>query len=91
MNLQLSLTVNRCLFIFFLILLNGCTEIRSTSTAFGINTAPVTLDPRYAIDAISYRITRLLYRSLIDFDEQFQAIPDVATWQRLASDHYRFN
>ena len=91
MNHQLFLTVNRCLFFFFLIFLNGCTETQRTSIAFGINTAPVTLDPRYATDAISYRITRLLYRSLVDFDEQFQAIPDIATWQRLAPDHYRFN
>lgn len=76
-----------CCLLFFL---TACTDSNRSSIAFGLNTAPVTLDPRFSTDAVSYRITRLLYKSLIDFDEQFQVIPDLASWQQLALDHYRF-
>ena len=48
------------------------------------------MDPRYATDAISYRITRLLYKSLVDFDEQFHAIPELAVWKKISPTHYRF-
>ena len=82
---KLSLLVLCCLSV-----ITGCTESNRTSIAFGLNTAPVTLDPRYATDAVSYRITRLIYKSLVDFDEQFQAVPDLASWEQLALDHYRF-
>jgi peptide/nickel transport system substrate-binding protein len=68
----------------------GCADSDRSSIAFGLNTAPVTLDPRFSTDAISYRITRLLYKSLIDFDEQFQVVPDLATWEQIDLDHYRF-
>lgn len=80
----------RLLFLYILVFINGCADTNRTSIAFGLNTAPVTLDPRFATDAVSYRITRLLYRSLIDFDEQYQVIPDLATWQQITLDHYRF-
>ncbi len=75
-----------CLFI----ILSACTDSNRNSIAFGLNAAPVTLDPRYATDAISYRITRLCYRSLVDFDEQFNAISDLASWEQIELDHYRF-
>ena len=75
---------------FLLSFLNGCAESERNSIAFGLNTAPVTLDPRYATDAVSYRITRLLYKSLVDFDEQFHAVPDLASWEQLELNHYRF-
>lgn len=71
-------------------MLSSCTNEQRTSIAFGLNSAPVTLDPRYATDAVSYRITRLIYKSLIDFDEQFQVVPDLASWEQLAPNHYRF-
>lgn len=75
---------------FLLIYFTSCADSNRNSIAFGLNTAPVTLDPRYATDAISYRITRLIYRSLIDFDEQFQVKSDLAIWKQIALDHYRF-
>ena len=70
--------------------ITGCADSNRGSIAFGLNTAPVTLDPRFSTDAVSYRITRLIYKSLVDFDEQFQAVPDLASWEQLALDHYRF-
>jgi len=73
-----------------LLLITGCAETDRNSIAFGLNTAPVTLDPRFATDAVSYRITRLIYKSLIDFDDQFKPIPDLANWEQLSLYHYRF-
>lgn len=82
--------VKSILFLFFFVFLSACAESNRNSIAFGLNATPVTLDPRFVTDAISYRITRLIYRSLIDFDKQFNAIPDLASWEQLALDHYRF-
>jgi len=82
--------VNLLFLLCLLSFINGCAETDRNSIAFGLNVAPVTLDPRFSTDAISYRITRLLYKSLIDFDEQFQVIPDLATWEKINLDHYRF-
>ncbi|MBL1141686.1 MAG: ABC transporter substrate-binding protein [Proteobacteria bacterium] len=78
------------IYLILLFLVSGCADSNRNSIAFGLNAAPVTLDPRFATDAVSYRITRLIYRSLIDFDEQFQVKPDLASWEQLALDHYRF-
>ncbi len=80
-----SLVIFVCSFI-----ISGCADSNRNSIAIGLNAAPVTLDPRFSTDASSYRITRLCYRSLIDFDEQFQVIPDLANWEQIALDHYRF-
>ena len=52
--------------------------------------APLTLDPRYATDAASERVNRLVYRPLVDFDAHFQPIPALATWQQRDALHYRF-
>jgi peptide/nickel transport system substrate-binding protein len=57
---------------------------------FGIQNAPLTLDPRYASDATSARINRLFYERLVDFDAQGLAVPGLAHWQRLSPTHYRF-
>ncbi len=75
---------------FFSLVITGCAETNRDSIAFGLNTSPVTLDPRFATDAVSYRITRLIYKSLVDFDEQFKAVPDLADWKQLSLNHYRF-
>ena len=79
-------------FFFFVVLVSlaSCTKPHTDAISFGLNTAPVTLDPRYATDAVSYRITRLLYRSLIDFDGNFHVVPDLAGWEQIDPDHYRF-
>ncbi|MEM7027251.1 MAG: ABC transporter substrate-binding protein [Pseudomonadota bacterium] len=57
----------------------------------GLNTAPVTLDPRFATDAVSYRLTRLIYQNLIDFDDNFQVISGITDWDQIALNHYRFS
>ncbi|HEY0268092.1 MAG TPA: ABC transporter substrate-binding protein [Methyloradius sp.] len=52
--------------------------------------APLNLDPRFATDAASARINRLLYRSLIDFDEHSLPVPSLAGWQQISPVIYRF-
>ncbi len=56
----------------------------------GLTTAPTNLDPRFATDAISSRINRLLYRQLVEFDPTGMPIPSLASWQLLTPTHYRF-
>jgi len=79
------------LFLFvFILIVAACSSQTTTGIKVGLDSAPVTLDPRFATDAVSYRITRLIYKSLIDFDEQYQVVPDLASWEQLALNHYRF-
>src|SRR5450830_1755152 len=52
--------------------------------------APLNLDPRFATDAASARINRLLYRSLVDFDEHSLPVPSLAKWQQISPVIYRF-
>lgn len=81
-------------FVFYLlaalIFISACSQEDNHAIRFGLESAPVTLDPRFSTDATSYRITRLIYRSLVDFDDNFQFIPDLANWEMLNPKHYRF-
>jgi len=61
------------------------------SIRFGLAVAPITLDPRFATDATSTRINRLLYRALVDFDAKLQPVPDLATWEQIEPTYYRFH
>ncbi len=56
----------------------------------GLTTAPTNLDPRFATDAISSRINRLIYRRLVEFDETGMPVPSLASWIKLTPTHYRF-
>lgn len=78
--------------LFPLIALNwGCPESNHNQTIrFGLANAPTNLDPRYATDATSARINRLLYSRLVDFAEDASPIPSLATWEMLDPTHYRF-
>lgn len=57
---------------------------------FALAQMPLNLDPRYATDAASERVNRLLYQSLVDFDAQARPVPALADWQQLNVKHYRF-
>jgi peptide/nickel transport system substrate-binding protein len=57
---------------------------------FALAQAPLNLDPRYATDAASERVNRLLYRSLVDFDAQSKPVPDLASWKQISPTQYRF-
>ncbi len=71
--------------------LSGCDQpAEPDRIRFGIASAPLNLDPRFATDATSERINRLLYQRLIDFDARGMPVPGIASWQQLSPHHYRF-
>ena len=81
----------RLLMIFFLsFLLVGCSDPASTDIRFGLANAPTNLDPRFATDAVSTRINRLLYERLVDFDEAAFPVPSLANWEKLSPLIYQF-
>lgn len=57
---------------------------------FAIAQAPLNLDPRYATDAASERVNRLLYQHLVDFDVQSKPVPSLATWLEVTPTIYLF-
>ncbi|MEJ2388421.1 MAG: ABC transporter substrate-binding protein, partial [Chromatiaceae bacterium] len=60
------------------------------SLRMGLANAPRNLDPRFATDAASERINRLLYRRLVEFNAQSLPVPSLATWVKLSPTRYRF-
>jgi peptide/nickel transport system substrate-binding protein len=73
------------------VVLIGCSRPNSsTEIRFAIAQAPLTLDPRYATDAASERVNRLIYRPLVDFDVHFRPVPALANWQCRDALHCRF-
>jgi peptide/nickel transport system substrate-binding protein len=73
------------------LLLAACAPAPDAQLRFGLASAPVTLDPRFATDATSTRINRLLYERLVDFDERLAPAPALAaSWRIFAPTHYRF-
>ena len=70
--------------------LPGCAEPDTSNLRFGLSSNPITLDPRFATDAASSRLNRLIYRRLTDFDDGFNPVPSLATWEQLSPTHYRF-
>lgn len=71
--------------------LSGCVADEPPSIRLGIANAAVSLDPRYATDATSDRINRLIYRRLTDFDENFEVEPELADWTVMSPTRYRFH
>lgn len=68
----------------------GCAAPSDGRLRFGLPTAPVTLDPRFATDAVSCRLVRLLHRAPVDFDAAGEACAGLASWQERHARHYRF-
>jgi peptide/nickel transport system substrate-binding protein len=73
-----------------LVLLSGCTRPADDVIRMGLASAPANLDPRFATDATSARLNRLLYARLVDFDEYIRPVPVLADWEKLTDVHYRF-
>jgi len=72
-------------------LLSGCSQQNDTSTInFAIAQAPLNLDPRFATDAASERVNRLIYKALVDFDEYSNPVPLLARWQLVDKKNYQF-
>ncbi len=69
----------------------ACSKHDNGTLRFGLSSAPINLDPRFATDAASSRINRLLYQSLVDFDENLRPQPSLTEWEQLSPTHYRFH
>jgi peptide/nickel transport system substrate-binding protein len=70
--------------------LGACGRTPHEGLRFGLPVMPVTLDPRFATDAVSARINRLLYQALVDFDASAMPRPALADWRQLSPTRYRF-
>ena len=81
----------RLFLLLLFLLLSACTQDSSQNDIrFALAQAPLNLDPRYASDAASERINRLIYQPLMDFDDRSVPVGDLADWQELTPTHYRF-
>lgn len=81
----------RIALVMLLLLPWGCAvEPEPAVIRMGLASVPVNLDPRFATDAASSRVNRLLYRRLVEFDAADRPVPGLAEWERLAPAHYRF-
>lgn len=58
---------------------------------FAVAQVPLNLDPRYATDAASERVNRLIYQRLVEFDNASHEVAGLASWQQLDALHYRFH
>jgi peptide/nickel transport system substrate-binding protein len=75
----------------FFLLIAACGKPENTGEInFAIAQAPLNLDPRYATDAASERVNRLIYQPLVDFDATLQPAPVLASWQVVSEAYYRF-
>ena len=66
-------------------------EIHSQEIHFGIAQAPLNLDPRYATDAASERVNRLIYQPLVDFDAASQPAWSLARGDAINKLEYKFS
>lgn len=82
------------LFIFTLLLLLGChlknDQESKENITFAIAQTPLNLDPRYATDAASERVNRLIYQRLVEFDQASKAVSGIASWKQLSATEYQF-
>lgn len=82
----------RIALIFGLFLLVNCSQQnKQAEINFAIAQAPLNLDPRYAADAASERINRLIYQPLVDFDSASKPKPVLANWKKISDTQYRFS
>lgn len=76
------LTISGALFFtfFFLIALVACLKESKpdrNTLVIGLESSPANLDPRYATDANSYRLTQILFNPLFKLDPHFNPVPDI--------------
>jgi peptide/nickel transport system substrate-binding protein len=76
------LTISGALFftVFFLIALVACLKESKSdrnTLVIGLESSPANLDPRYATDANSYRLTQILFNTLLKLDPHFNPVPDL--------------
>ena len=79
-----------CLLLVLSMALLACEKKSPENIRFGLSSAIVTLDPRFATDATSSRLCRLIYDSLVRFDETFKPTAHLAMWQEETPTRYVF-
>lgn len=57
---------------------------------FGVASAALDLDPRFATDATAERLDRLFYQRLVRIDDKGMPQPEIADWTLRSPRHYRF-
>jgi len=84
--------LKKSLLMMCLLLLAACGKPSSevSEIHFSIAQAPLNLDPRYATDAASERVNRLIYQPLVDFDVASKPAPVLASWHAVNDMEYRF-
>ncbi len=87
---QLRRVIPGLLLIMSLGMAGGCSQPTHDSIRLALAGEANNLDPRYATDATSARLNRLIYARLVDFDAQVQPTPALARWEQLTPLHYRF-
>ncbi len=82
----------RYLFLIILLgLVGGCSHPQeNTEIRFALSRAVISLDPRFATDAASERLNRLIYQRLVEYNAQSKAVAGIARWEKLSDTHYRF-
>jgi len=71
--------------------LGGCNDPAPDNTLrMGLADPPRNLDPRFATDATSERINRLLYDRLVELDAARLPVPSLARWERPTPTSYVF-
>lgn len=81
---------NATVFAFVILCFVACGGVPSDVIRFGLSNSIVTLDPRFATDATSSRLCRLIYEPLVKFDESFQPIAALANWEIASPTQYIF-
>lgn len=80
-----------CLIVILGLFLGSCTPKADSKTIrMGVAQSPTNLDPRYATDATSARINRLLYSRLVDFGPDAAPVPALATWVQHSPTQFAF-
>ena len=72
------------------LVLGACGDPPGDALRMGLASPPVNLDPRFATDAASARVNRLLYRRLVEFDPRGLPLPSLADWEQIGATRYRF-
>ena len=83
---------NLFMLILSVLLLVSCQKnpTAASEIRFGIAQAPLNLDPRYATDAASERVNRLIYQPLVDFDAASKPAWILARSHAINDTNYRF-
>ncbi|MFH1624794.1 MAG: ABC transporter substrate-binding protein, partial [Pseudomonadota bacterium] len=55
----------------------GESKLDRNTLVIGLESSPTNLDPRYATDANSHRLTQILFNSLFKLDSHFNPVPDI--------------